>query len=204
MIVYGILGYLHGKLGNSTKMPVRLVALSAKLMEGDGIPPVTKSVTLLGNSRMAQAGVQYPPNLGLGIGSRLVTQGAANSLPEDVRVQNRAVGGEGIGVANLISELGLSDNTCPAASPLHNDYKFGGEKITFVLLSGANDTSARKWPEITGPASTAAHVLDGYNGNNGLGHVGSIMATVPANSRTATMSEASGRGGDDRLDGCRR
>lgn len=117
MIVYDILGYLHGELGNSTKMPVRLVALSAQLMEGDGIPPVTKSVTLLGNSRMAQAGVQYPPNLGLGIGSRLVAQGAANSLPEDVRVQNRSVGGEGIGMANLISELGLSDNTCPAASP---------------------------------------------------------------------------------------
>lgn len=35
-------------------------------------------------------------------------------------------------------------------------------------------------------------MLDGYNGNNGLGHVGSFMATVPANSRTATMSEASG------------
>lgn len=193
LLIYDIVGYTRGELGTDQQIAARSAAISSALMAGYNIPVVTKSMTALGDSRMAQVGSYYQPSTGYSIASLLTLPGPS-AIPADVRVQNWALNGKGVGTMQTASVLTTTVGApYPIASPMAPDFQFGSGKDYFLFLSGNNDFGGSTgWPTTNAASSTNAYVDDLYSGNNGAGYTGTFDATVGNNSNSATIANKVG------------
>jgi hypothetical protein len=189
ILVYEIVGYFRGELGTNAQVAARAAAVSQALMTAYNIPVITKSLTAIGDSRIAQQGSYYMPDTGYTLGGLLCFPGP-DAIPGNVRVQNWGAGGRGIGQMEMTSTFETIGSPFAFASPMAPTMQLGGGNDYFFFLSGSNDTGgATDWPTSAGAVNSNAYVDDLYNGP---GYTGAFNGTVPLNANYVNKTGQTG------------
>lgn len=209
--IYELVGFLSGQLGTvmgtgAGSAYAKAAQVSAAMMANWAVPPITKSITIGGDSRSTYGdGGNNEASNGSGytVSSLLAEQGQPYSLPANVRIINYAAPGKGVvrnlsqidDVANLFSAVPTCLNN-NAASP----YMLGGGNDYFAFFLGVNDVGSQttvaigEWPTTVGGGGSAVptSVALGDDLYNGSGYAWTGVITNAANSTSATFTTTTG------------